>query len=500
MSDSDDDIVTSRRKCNTVPLASISRTVSIPAVSDQEAEVDESILHIPSFVHPPVDASPPTEISVGVCEEDALVMGLSALTLSDSCEKEVVSERLSTKEEDEGDGWVIGDKWCKLPGGFKLPRTLYDTLYPYQREGVAWMWSLHESSPAVAGSLGRRTERAGAGTPAPMPAAVSRALQGVEQSDKLCGGILADDMGLGKTLQVISLLSGVLHGGVAASALVILPVSLISTWRDEMMRFTPKVLVHVLHEQSSAKARASVVVKVQEEGGVLLTTYGMLTAAPYLFGVECEDQGGGEVECGDSETSGSKSRGVGKSNAFTTAMAMLEESLEEPLCWDLLILDEGHRIKNPSTLTTKAARAIPSHYRLLLTGTPIQNNLDELWALFDFTASGRLLDTRPNFNRYLGASIMASRDKRATPEQREAGVNALNELMCIIHPYLLRREKAKLLLESASGGNGGSSRAAPSLDAVEPPPQPHQPFCQPWLPVQNLAQVCALRGPWGPWV
>jgi SNF2 family DNA or RNA helicase len=105
----------------------------------------------------------------------------------------------------DADGWrtAADSKWARLPGGFKLSRKLYDSLYAYQREGVAWMWSLHEACPAPSGSLGRGTERLGAGGGgAPCtPSCAAAALGALPR--KLCGGILADDMGLGQTLQAI---------------------------------------------------------------------------------------------------------------------------------------------------------------------------------------------------------------------------------------------------------------------------------------------------------
>ena len=74
-----------------------------------------------------------------------------------------------------------------LPGGFGLPRKLFDSLYAYQREGVAWMWSLHADSGVPAGSLGRGATTAAPAAPLPPTAT----------GGKICGGILADDMGLG---------------------------------------------------------------------------------------------------------------------------------------------------------------------------------------------------------------------------------------------------------------------------------------------------------------
>jgi SNF2 family DNA or RNA helicase len=94
-------------------------------------------------------------------------------------------------------------------------------------------------------------------------------------------------------------------------------------------------------------------------GGVCLTTYGMVGPNLELL---CEQVPGEEALAG--------------------------------AAWDYLILDEGHKIKNPDIQLSQALSSVPSRHRLLLTGTPVQNHLDEIWALFDFVAKGKLLGDR----------------------------------------------------------------------------------------------------------
>jgi len=362
------------------------------------------------------------------------------------------------------DGWALSPAAARLPGGFAVPRALWDRLFGYQREGIAWMWSLHADSPAAAGALGRATERATAGAggggaagatgaAAAAGGAVEGALAAVARgADKISGGILADDMGLGKTAQTATFLAGLLgarggggdngdddgdDGGARAAApprcaLVVLPVSLLATWRAEFAKFAPRVRVDSLHEQSGLAARARAVRRAARGGGVLLTTYGLVTATPALFGAPA-------------------ARGDAAAEAAAAALGCAG------LAWDALVLDEGHRVKNPATASARAVRALPARFRLLLSGTPIQNNLDELWALFDIVAQGRLLDSRAVFNRSLGDRIAAARDRRATPAQRADGAAATATLMAIVSPHLLRREKDKLL---ALGGEGGGEEGA----------------------------------------
>ena len=358
--------------------------------------------------------------------------------------------------------WRLCPKWARLPGSFKLPRKLFDLLYPYQRDGVAWMWSLHAEAPVPPGALGRAD-------PLYAPHATAAGLRNDEPPRKVSGGILADDMGLGKTMQTVAFITGCLHGEVAATALVVLPVSLLPTWQAEFARFAPAVVVHTLHEQGGLPARARLVRRVQDEGGVLLTTYGMVTSTPALFGFEGEEEGEGEGDGGEEGTAPPRS-GAGTTRARASRAEALKKVAailgEAGAVWDLLLLDEGHRVKNPATATARALRATPSRYRLLLTGTPIQNNLDELWALFDFTHCGALLDTRGTFNRELGHRITAARDKGASAEQRAEGALAMAELIALIGPYLLRREKEKLLGKRGEEAAGEAASEALLAAAV----------------------------------
>ena len=340
--------------------------------------------------------------------------------------------------------WILSSTCATLPGGFSLPINLYERLFPYQREGIAWMWSLHAESPVPSGSLGRCSERRTAGGASRGSASlreenISASLAAVSLENKVAGGILADDMGLGKTLQTVSFLTGLLLSKIIRTALVVLPVSLLETWRAEFANFSRGVKVHMLHEQGGIPARARVVSRVQREGGVLLTTYGLVTSTPSLFGAEEEDA----------------------DKAVTSVSALVG-----PCMWDVLALDEGHRIKNPATASSRAARALPANFRLLLSGTPIQNNLEELWALFDFVACGRLLDTRKVFNSRIGNRIAGSRDKRATAAQRSDGAAATAELMAIISPYMLRREKSSLFALSETATPLAAAQTVADENAV----------------------------------
>jgi len=214
------------------------------------------------------------------------------------------------------------------------------------------------------------------------------------------GGILGDDMGLGKTVQICAFLSGLFQSRLAKRVLLLAPVSVLEHWQAELAKWCQYVRLRCFHGQSK-KQRAEALNAIQSKGGVLLTTYGMLQS---------------NVE-------------------------QLAEWEGEKAKWDYMILDEGHRIKNPDIKLSQAVRAVPASHRVLLTGTPIQNNLLEVWSLFDFVCQGRVLGDRKTFKREFADKIIAGTDRKATERERQLGAKLAEQLRSIIAPYFLRREK-----------------------------------------------------------
>jgi hypothetical protein len=188
------------------------------------------------------------------------------------------------------------------------------------------------------------------------------------------GGCLADDMGLGKTIQVIALLLLLRKHEVAGPHLIVLPASLLGNWRAELARFGPDLRVHTAHRSvPDGDAPAA-------EVDVVLTTYATLQRQAWL-----KDQ-----------------------------------------AWGLVVLDEAQAIKNAQAKQTHAVKALHARHRLLLTGTPVENSLTDLWSLFDFGSPG-----------LLGA---ASEFKAFT---RRLGTDhaGLGPLRALVRPYILRRLK-----------------------------------------------------------
>uniref|UniRef100_A0A3Q3IJL0 DNA excision repair protein ERCC-6-like n=1 Tax=Monopterus albus TaxID=43700 RepID=A0A3Q3IJL0_MONAL len=226
------------------------------------------------------------------------------------------------------------------------------------------------------------------------------------------GGILADDMGLGKTIQVISFLSGMYDNELVKHILLIMPTSLLTNWTKEFAKWTPGIRVKGFHGASKAE-RTRNLEKVQRRGGVIITTYNMLL----------------------------------------NNWQQLSSYHNREFVWDYMVLDEAHKIKSSATKTAKSAYAIPSKNRVLLTGTPVQNNLREMWALFDFACQGTLLGTAKTFKAEYENPITRAREKDATPGEKALGSRMSETLMAIIKPYFLRRTKTEIQKEKTNGAH-----------------------------------------------
>ena len=370
-----------------------------------------------------------------------------------------------------------------LPGGYGLPMRIFSALYPYQRAGVAWMWSLHPDSPhpLLAAGEGEGGEEEEEEEKAGVPARAAAA------GAKICGAVLADDMGLGKTAQTIAYVAGLFHSERAELVLVVAPLSVLPVWEAELARWAPEVVRYTFHGQASESARRKLLTAAQQSGGVVLTTYGLLTSAAHVLGADPAglagddddgDVGGGEGDDdddggGDSGDEGFKRKpkkaAAAKPKKPAPARAPRKPAAPKQrvdVTWDLVVTDEGHKLKNASTLVAKAARALPSRARLLLSGTPMPNNLDELWSLFDYVGQGALLGTRRTFNRLIGDRIVASRDRHATVAEKRDGHLATQQLQRTIAPYLLRREKSEVFAITAGGSDAAGAAATAAPDDV----------------------------------
>jgi DNA excision repair protein ERCC-6 len=277
---------------------------------------------------------------------------------------------------------------AEYDGGYRLPGDIYPVLFDYQKTGVQWLWELYQQQ---------------------------------------VGGIIGDEMGLGKTIQVISFLAGLHHSKkLTKPVIVVTPATVMKQWVTEFHRWWPPFRVSILHTSGSGminvrnesnrenalasqiwdptrpygmtksqKAAKKIVKRAVEEGHVLVTTYsGLQTYAPVLIPVE----------------------------------------------WECAILDEGHKIRNPNTAITIHCKELRTPHRLILSGTPMQNNLTELWSLFDFVFPMRL-GTLVDFRNQFEFPIRQGGYANATNLQVQTAARCAETLKDAISPYLLQRFK-----------------------------------------------------------
>ena len=254
-------------------------------------------------------------------------------------------------------------------------------------------WQLHGTH--AASELARRLQGAGSTHTARPPAGLALTLRPYQLDglgwlqylrENELGGVLADDMGLGKTAQTLAhLLTEKEAGRLTQPALIIMPTSLVFNWKREAERFAPGLSVLSLHGPSRAERFAAI-----PEHDVCLTTY------PLLW----RDQ---------------------------EALAAHE--------YHLLILDEAQTIKNAASQASVAVRQLRARHRLCLTGTPLENHLGELWALFDFLMPG-----------FLGVSKHFTSTWR-TPIEKQGNTLRRTLLARRIKPFMLRRKKDEVAKE-----------------------------------------------------
>jgi SNF2 family DNA or RNA helicase len=225
------------------------------------------------------------------------------------------------------------------------PATFQGTLRPYQERGLSWLHFLAR--------LG-------------------------------LGGILADDMGLGKTAQTLSLLltERSVAGDSVLPTLLVCPMSLVSNWQKEALRFAPSLRVYVHH--GGARRREDEFLAAVADADLVITTYGT---------------------------------------------ALRDLGALRDIAWGRMVCDEAQAIKNSGTRQAQAVRAIPARTRLALTGTPVENHLAELWSIMDFCNPG-LLGPAKRFRRRFQEPIEVRQDPDATAALKRA-----------TGPFVLRRLK-----------------------------------------------------------
>jgi superfamily II DNA or RNA helicase len=191
------------------------------------------------------------------------------------------------------------------------------------------------------------------------------------------GGVLADEMGLGKTIQTIAFILSEDN----KKFIIVCPTSLIYNWKDEFEKFAPSLNVAIVHGEKSDRFK---LINSFMDYDVILTTYGTLR---------------------------------------------MDIQQYENIVFDYCIIDEGQNIKNPQAQNTKVVKEIKAKGRFALTGTPIENNLAELWSIFDFVMPGYLYSKEVFEGKFIGKE------------------DNLEELKLLIKPFILRRTKKEVMKE-----------------------------------------------------
>ncbi|XP_075790784.1 DNA excision repair protein ERCC-6 [Pelodiscus sinensis] len=222
------------------------------------------------------------------------------------------------------------------------------------------------------------------------------------------GGILGDEMGLGKTIQIIAFLAGLSYSKIRTRGsnyrfkglgptVIVCPATVMHQWVKEFHTWWPPFRVAVLHETGSyTNKKVKLIREIATCHGILITSYSYIR--------------------------------------------LMQDHINN-YDWHYVILDEGHKIRNPNAAITLACKQFRTPHRIILSGSPMQNNLKELWSLFDFVFPGKL-GTLPVFMEQFSVPITMGGYSNASPVQVKTAYKCACVLRDTINPYLLRRMKA----------------------------------------------------------
>ena len=223
-------------------------------------------------------------------------------------------------------------------------------------------------------------------------------------------GVLADDMGLGKTLQATSIVAAATiearekfaaTGNTADAprpSLIVCPATLVAHWPHEIGKFVDETVLRPLQYHGTPPARAALRPLLAKHDVVVMSYEALRADVDWVSSIN----------------------------------------------WLYCVLDEGHAIRNPSSKIAQAARKVNAQHRIILSGTPIQNSVLEMWALFHFLMPGFLGGERA-FNARYGKALAASRGAKKGSAEAERGVLALDALHRQVMPFVLRRTKDEVL-------------------------------------------------------
>ncbi|EMG50087.1 RAD26 DNA repair and recombination protein RAD26 [Candida maltosa Xu316] len=278
----------------------------------------------------------------------------------------------------------------RLNNSFKLPGDIYPSLFDYQKTCVQWLWELYSQKT---------------------------------------GGIIGDEMGLGKTIQVISFLAGLHYSGLLDKpVLIVVPATVLNQWVNEFHRWWPPLRCVILHSIGSGMNEKISESKLEE----YLETTDPTASKSSLQGIKSKINAKEIID-----------RVLEKGHVLVTTYVGLRIYADYilPHEWGYAVLDEGHKIRNPDSDISLTCKKIKTVNRIILSGTPIQNNLIELWSLFDFIFPGRL-GTLPVFQQQFSVPINMGGYANSNNLQVKTAYKCAVVLRDLITPYMLRRLKS----------------------------------------------------------
>ncbi|KAI1213515.1 SNF2 family N-terminal domain-containing protein [Annulohypoxylon truncatum] len=273
-----------------------------------------------------------------------------------------------------------------LQNGFKIPGDINHALFDYQRTGVQWLSELYAQK---------------------------------------VGGIVGDEMGLGKTIQLIAFIATLHHSQqLDKPVIIVAPATVLKQWVNEFHRWWPPMRVSILHSSGS--------------GMLSMKAEGRIEDREEMYD---EDDQLDESKFGKAAKK-IVNRVVKHGHVLVTTYAGLQTygRLLTPVEWGYAVLDEGHKIRNPNSAVTIYCKELRTPNRIILSGTPMQNNLTELWSLFDFIFPMRL-GTLVEFRSQFEIPIRLGGYANANNLQIMTGQKCAEVLKDAISPFLLQRLK-----------------------------------------------------------
>jgi superfamily II DNA or RNA helicase len=328
---------------------------------------------------------------------------------------------------------VVGDSYEPLPiwvptaeelsanpnlTQLEVPYLVCKWLRPHQREGVKFMCECvlgqrnlyGQPQPSLQPKEGAEgKEEGGAAGESSSSAAALSSSSSNPADNPGAGAILADDMGLGKTLQSVALVYTLLTQGfevgkpVARKVVIVTPTSLVANWANEIVKWLGKGTLNV---------------------------------------VALSEVGKDNIECGMDSFTSPRSKDHVLIVSYDTFRRHVDKLKRPGLC-DLLICDEAHRLKNNKTATYVALDSLPTKRRVLLSGTPMQNDLSEFFSMINFT-NRRVLGDQKAFRKYYELPILLGREPEALEQEAEEGAVRSAELSAIVNQFVLRRTNVLL--------------------------------------------------------